>query len=120
MDASELRQYERQIEEAFPYPPPEYGLWFRHMFGGMVAYVRGRPFSFVTDEGLSFKMDDYAQEECREEAPEARTLAWTTKYLIAPPSILDDPARLGDWIQRSVDYVVTLPPEKKGKGGKRR
>jgi len=113
VDLTELRHYERQIEEAFPYPPPEYDLWFRHMFGAMVAYVRGRPFCFVTDEGLSLKMDDYAQGECKEEAPDARTLSWTAKYLIAPPYVQDDPARLGDWIQRSVDYVVTLPLETK-------
>lgn len=116
MDLIVLRQYERQIEEAFPYPPPEYDLWFRHMFGALVAYVRARPFCFVTDEGMSFKLDDYAQGELREEAPDARTLSWTRKYLIAPPDVQDDPSRLGDWIQRSVDYVLTLPPEKKGKG----
>jgi hypothetical protein len=66
----------------------------------------------VTNEGLAFKLDDYAQGELREDAPDAHTLSWTKKYLIAPPYVVEDPARLGDWIQRSVEYVISLPPGK--------
>jgi hypothetical protein len=75
--------------------------------------VRGRIFAIVTNEGLAFKLDDYAQGELREDAPDARTLSWTKKYLIAPPYVVDDSARLSDWIQCSVEYVVTLPPKKR-------
>ena len=83
------------------------------MFGGLGIYVRGRICAIVTDEGLAFKLDDYAQGELREDAPDARTLSWTKKYLIAPPYVVDDRDRLSDWIQRSVEYVVSLPPGKK-------
>jgi TfoX/Sxy family transcriptional regulator of competence genes len=116
MELAALRQYERQIEEACPFPPPEVELSFRHMFGALGAYVRGRIFCFVTSEGLAVKLDDYGQGELREDAPDARNLSWTTKYLIAPPAVVDDPAQLSDWLGRSIEYVLSLPPEKKGKG----
>jgi TfoX/Sxy family transcriptional regulator of competence genes len=111
-----LRRYEHLIEDACPYPPPEIELSFRHMFGALGAYARGRIFCFVTSEGLAVKLDDYGQGELRETAPEARTLSWTTKYLIAPPAIVDDPSQLGDWLGRSIEYVLSLPVEKKAKG----
>ncbi len=112
-----LTRYQHLIEDACPYPPPEIELGFRRMFGGLGIYVRGRICAIVTNEGLALKLDDYGQDELREDAPDARNLSWTPKYLIAPPYVVDDPALLGDWLQRSIDYVLSLPPEKKkGKG----
>ncbi|HYO89580.1 MAG TPA: TfoX/Sxy family protein [Candidatus Limnocylindrales bacterium] len=112
----ELTRYQHLIEAACPYPPPEIDLAFRRMFGGLGLYVRGRIFAIVTNEGLAFKLDDYAQGELKEDAPDARTLSWTAKYLIAPAYVMDDPARLSDWIQRSIEYVLSQPPKKRGKG----
>lgn len=118
MVSERLRRYQRLIEDACPYPPPEAELSFRPMFGGLGIYTRGRIFAIVTSEGLAFKLDEYGQGELREGAPGAATLSWTRKYLIAPPYIEDDPARLEDWIERSLGYVWSLPPDKKP--GKRR
>lgn len=113
MPSERLLRYQRLIEQASPWPPPEIDLMFRPMFGGLGIYTRGRIFAIVTSEGLAFKLDDYAQGELKETAPDAVHLSWTRKYLIAPPYIEDDPARLEDWMQRSVEYVQSLPPEKK-------
>lgn len=110
-----LRRYQHLIEDVCPYPPPEAELNFRPMFGGLGIYTRGRIFAFVTDEGLAFKLDDYAQGELKESTPGAVNLSWTRKYLIVPSYIEDDQARLEDWIQRSLGYVWSLPPGKRGK-----
>ena len=113
MEKSELLHYQLLIEEAFPYPPPEVDLSFRRMFGGLGMYVRGRICAIVTNEGLGFKLDEYAQGELRGIWPEAQNISWTAKYLIAPPDVVADPALLTDWIQRCVDYVLSVPPKKR-------
>ena len=118
MQKAELTRYQHLIEDACPYPPPEIELGFRRMFGGLGIYVRGRICAIVTNEGLALKLDDYGQDELREDAPDARNLSWTPKVLDRAALRSGRPGAAGRaGFQRSIDYVLSLPPEKKkGKG----
>ena len=55
MAAYDLHQIQLTVEDAFPFPPPEYDLAFRRMFGGLGLYVRGRIFAIVMDSFLDSK-----------------------------------------------------------------
>jgi len=33
------------------------------------------------------------------------------QYLVLPPSLLKNPTKARSWVQRSIDYVLTLPPK---------
>jgi TfoX/Sxy family transcriptional regulator of competence genes len=101
------------IERSMPYPPPEVELNFRHMFGGMGGYVRGRIFTILVTEGVALKFPPETQSELLHQAPDAHHLVWTQQYLVVPPYILEDEARLSEWLQISIDYVLSLPLTRK-------
>ncbi|HLU08943.1 MAG TPA: TfoX/Sxy family protein [Oceanobacillus sp.] len=101
------------IERAMPYPPPEVELYFRHMFGGMGGYVRERIFAILGSEGVALKFPPETQSELLQQAPDAHHLVWTRQYLILPPYILEDEARLSEWLQLSIDYVLSQPRKRR-------
>ncbi len=103
----------QRIEYCLPMPPPEVDLDFRQMFGGIGGYVRERIFFVLTDEGPALKFAKATQADLLQEAPDAFNLSWTRLYLVVPPYIWDDDARLSEWLQRSVDDVLAMPKKKK-------
>ena len=109
----QLAYHRDLIERAMPYPPPEVELYFRHMFGGMGGYVRGRIFTVLVSDGVALKFPPETQSELLEQAPDAYHLVWTRQYLILPPYILEDEARLNEWLQLSIDYVLAQPLTRK-------
>lgn len=100
-----------RIEGLFPYPPPEYDLNFRYMFGGIGAYVRGRIFLIITDEGIAVKFAERTREMLHEQYPDVVQLSWTKLYLIMPPYVYDDEEAFSEWLRLSVDDVVHTPPK---------
>lgn len=96
-----------------PYPPPEVELNFRHMFGGMGGYVRGRIFAVIETEYIALKYPPETQQRLLQQAPDATHIFWTRQYLILPPYILEDEARLSEWLQISIDYVLSQPLTRK-------
>lgn len=96
-----------------PYAPPEVELTFRYMFGGMGGYVRGRIFAVIETEYIALKYPQETQQRLLEQAPDARHIFWTRLYLILPPYISDDETRLSEWLQISIDYVLSLPISRK-------
>jgi TfoX/Sxy family transcriptional regulator of competence genes len=109
----QLKHYCDLIEQAMPYPPPEVDLSFRHMFGGMGGYVRERIFAVIEMDYIALKYPPETQARLLEQAPDARHIFWTRQYLILPPYISDDEARLSEWLQISIDYVLSLPVSRK-------
>jgi TfoX/Sxy family transcriptional regulator of competence genes len=101
------------VENAMPYPPPEVDLSFRPMFGALGLYVRERIFGFILDEGLALKFPTETQEQLLQQAPDAIHPFWTRQYLILPPYIYEDELRLNDWLQLSIDYVLSQPLKRK-------
>lgn len=101
------------VENAMPYPPPEVDLSFRPMFGALGIYVRDRIFAFVLTEGLALKLSPELQERLLDQAPDVRHPIWTQQYLILPPYIYEDESALNDWLQISIDYILSQPVKRK-------
>ena len=85
--------------------PPELGLAFRPMFGGIMAYAEGKAFASLSDMGLALKakgplMAEFLGEEgarplrYRPEDPPSKSYA-------RPRRMLDARDALNDWIARA-------------------
>ena len=99
---------------------PELELSFRPMFGGIMGYTAGRPFASLSDVGLAFKLGgtDHAALLAM---PGARVLRYqpdsppSRSYVVVPREVLDDPAQLADWADRSACHVATQPAKRSAK-----
>jgi TfoX/Sxy family transcriptional regulator of competence genes len=109
----QLQHFQTLVENAMPYPPPEVELSFRHMFGGMGVYVRGRIFALFLSDGIALKFSPQTQEDLLQQVPDAEHVSWTRQYLIVPPYILDDETRLSEWLQLSIDDMISQPLKRK-------
>jgi TfoX/Sxy family transcriptional regulator of competence genes len=106
------------MERACPAPPEEIDLTFRPMFGGMGVYAHGRIFASLSDVGLALKLPVEHQGALLDE-PGAKRLQYdpsmppSREYIVVPPAIVEDSPRLEAWMERSIEYVKTLPIKKK-------
>ena len=120
MNATSLHDLQRAVRAAAD-PALEGDLEFRKMFGGMAAYVHGRPFALLSSVGLALKLPAEVQADLLTE-PGARPLQFEEggvvfkQYVIVPDDIVGDPEKLGYWIEESARYVVTLPAKRKKRG----
>ena len=92
---------------------PELELAFKPMFGGVMAYTRGRPFVSLSDMGLALKLDP-ASRDALLALPGSRPLRYASDdppsktYTLAPDAMLADDA-LRTWIERSAAFVASQP-----------
>lgn len=106
------------MERACPEPPESIDLTFRPMFGGMGVYAHGRIFATLSDVGLALKLPAEHQDEILAQ-PEAKRLQYepsmppSREYIVIPPAIVADASQLEVWMDRSIEYVKTLPIKKK-------
>lgn len=107
---AKLLYWRNRIEDCLPYPPPEVELDFRHMFGGMGAYVRGKIFAILFGDEIALKFDRRTQDALLEEAPDAQHVSWTKLYFVLPTRIAEDDSTLGEWMRLSIDDVLNAPP----------
>lgn len=95
---------------------PELGpeLSFRPMFGGIMGYVVGRPFTSLSAVGLALKLAEADRAgfltlegaqplRYKPDQPPSRT------YVLAPATLFDDISELGAWIGRSARHAKSLP-----------
>ena len=98
---------------------PEAALTFKQMFGGLGAFADGRIFAAHAANGLALKLPP-------KEIERALSLGGVymeydlegskaTSYVVLPHAIQIDPAQFRPWVERTIDYVLTLPPPKKKK-----
>ena len=88
------------------------------MFGGIMAYIEGRPLASLSDVGIGLKLAraDLAEglelegAEMLRYAPEAPA---SKSYLRLPDALVADDAALSDWLGRGVEFVLTLPTKKR-------
>jgi TfoX/Sxy family transcriptional regulator of competence genes len=107
------------IEQTAAALPPDNDLEFRHMFGGMGAYARGRIFAILGGSRpiVALKLPEDAREELLSEpgavlfqpAPDSSVM----KQYVEVPEHLCTPEGLRPWMARSIEYVKTLPLKKK-------
>lgn len=112
-----LDHLRRQLELAADDLPPDIGLRFRAMFGGLGAYARERMFASLSGVGLGLKLAPADQELLlREEG--AKRLQYeaggpvSKQYVVVPPALVAEPGLLAPWVRRSVEHVSTLPVPK--------
>ncbi|HYH27384.1 MAG TPA: TfoX/Sxy family protein [Actinomycetota bacterium] len=93
----------------------------RAMFGGIAAFANGNMFSGFHGDDLFLRLPEDAREELSAaggspfEPMPGRPMG---EYVVVPRAWRDEPARLEEWFQRSMDWALTLPPKqpKKRKG----
>ena len=94
--------------------PPDLPLSFRAMFGGIMAYVEGKPFASLSDVGLALKcagethaallaLAGAARLRYEPGSPESKT------YVVVPEAMLAEPAALRVWIARSAGELAAAP-----------
>ena len=104
------------LEEAVSVFPPDVDLEINPMFGGMGAYVRGRIFAILYDGGIALKLSEDHQEELLQVEGASQDAPISKKYTVVPQAFLEDNALLQPWVEKSVNYALTLPlPKKKRK-----
>lgn len=115
-------QMECAAEEALP---PDEEPSFRHMFGGMGVYARGRMFASLSDAGLALKLGTEDQTKLLEEEG-ARRLQYeedgpvSKTYVVVPMAVAESPGSLGPWVLRSIQHTASLPAQKGKRKGSRR
>ena len=120
MADAEVLKLREVIEAAMPYLPTEVDLAFKHMFGGIMAYARGRNFASLSNLGLALKLPNNVHAELLA-IDGAKYLQYepnqpaSKQSIVLPGAILLDRDALAHWLQISIDYVSTLPLPKKPK-----
>ncbi|MBE9524661.1 MAG: TfoX/Sxy family protein [Chloroflexi bacterium] len=96
-------------------------LEIKHFFSGAAAYADGRICISLTPAGFALKLPDALRNELMREK-NAKHLRYFPKspikkdYVVLPDKILDDKNMLCYWVEKSIEYVLTLPKPKKKKG----
>ncbi|MGD2253969.1 MAG: TfoX/Sxy family protein [Anaerolineales bacterium] len=90
------------------------------MFGYPSAMIKGRMFAGLHQESMIVKLpaDNRAELLSLEGARPFEPMPGRTmgEFVVLPPSVLASPSKLRLWLQRSFDYVASMPPKKKSKG----
>ena len=110
-----LVDLQRLLEEAVSALPPDVDLEINPMFGGMGAFVRGRVFAILYDGGIALKLSEDHQEELLQVEGASRDAPISKKYIVVPQTFLEDNTLLQPWVEKSVNYALTLPLPKKKK-----
>jgi len=113
-----LEALRRQLELASEELPPDVGLRFRAMFGGIGAYGRDRMFASLSDAGLALKLSppDRAALLAKEGARPLQYEAGgpvSKEYVVVPPRIGGDATALAEWVRLSVAHAATKPATKR-------
>jgi TfoX/Sxy family transcriptional regulator of competence genes len=105
--------------------PPDLELAFRHMFGGVMFYGKGRPIALIWNNRLALKLtgDDYAEFAA---IPDAAPWVYapgkppSKSYIVAPETMLSDREALRGWIARAAAGAGPASPVRSRKRASRR
>jgi TfoX/Sxy family transcriptional regulator of competence genes len=104
------------VSDAFPYDGE---LTFIRMFGGMCAHFNGRVFAFITKLGLALKLPEKYREQLLEAGGQIVQFGLDgpvfKSYVFVPEKLWADETQFEVWAERSVAYVLELPPPKSRK-----
>jgi len=92
----------------------------KKMFGQPAAFANGNLFMGVFGDSLFVRLSEPDCEKARETAGFAPFEPMPGRamraYWVLPPSIVKNRIRAREWVARSLDYAITLPPkERKGR-----
>lgn len=103
-----------QLRAALAAAAPHLDLSFRPMFGGIFAYLDGRPFASLSNRGLAFKLAGRAHADALVE-PGTEPLRYkpddppSKSYVLVPEAALAASDALRDWADRA---AAALPVPK--------
>ena len=90
------------------------------MFGYPCAFVNGNMFTGLHQDNMIVRLSESEREHAIEsrQATLFRPFGPDSKmtmreYVAVPASVLADPAELGTWVMKAVDYTSSLPPKHK-------
>ena len=101
--------------------PPDLDLSFRPMFGGILAYLDGKPLASLSNVGLALKLAG-ADHAALLALPGATPLKYepnsppSKSYVTVPEAMLEDHAALRAWVARAAEglkSIVKKPRKKK-------
>lgn len=97
-------------------------LQFRPMFGGIMGYVRGRPFASLSNVGLALKLGP-GDRAALLALPGAAALRYepdsppSKQYVTVPRAMLEAPGELATWLGRSAAHALDQPQAKPRRAG---
>jgi len=100
--------------------PTNVSLEIKHFFSGAAIYADGRICISFSPAGFAIKLPDALRNELMREK-DTKNLRYFPKapikknYIVLPTSMIEDKDTLGYWVEKSIDYVLTLPKPKKKK-----
>lgn len=94
------------------------GVASRKMFGGVGLYCDDVFFGLIDDDTLFFKVNatnrgDYESRDMAQFRPYPEKPEVSMSYFAVPPDVLEDPAQLVIWAQKSVAAAVAAPNRRK-------
>src|SRR5690349_7369498 len=118
---ADLFSQEMEIRQAASGLPMDPGLDFRPFFGGLGGWASGHFFAFYSgrDHGLYLKLslEDQAELLAAAGLKMSRQHELGKHYLLVPPGVMNNPAALSEWVERSVLFALSLPLPKQKRGG---
>ncbi|SFS08633.1 TfoX N-terminal domain-containing protein [Dyella sp. OK004] len=113
-----LETLRHDLEDAATHLGLAHDLRFHPMFGGLMAYMAGRPCAWLTSSGLALKLatDDQAdllavEGTSRLEAKPGA--APSRQYIVLPVSLTRDTPVFAAWLARSVEAQRAKPAPKR-------
>lgn len=105
-----------RLREALATAAPHLNLSFRSMFGGIFAYLDGRPFASLSDRGLAFKLTGRVHADALAE-PGTAPLRYepndppSKSCVLVPEAALAVSETLRDWANRAAAALPATKPK---------
>ena len=109
-----LDRLNKLMAELAPDVPTTANVEVKHFFSGAAVYADGRICISWTPAGFALKLPGELRDELKKEKG-AKDLQYFPNapvkqdYVVLPQRLLDDRDRLGYWVEKSIEYVLTLP-----------
>ncbi|MHA6204712.1 TfoX/Sxy family protein [Dyella soli] len=112
-----LEALRRDLEDAATHLGRPHDLRVKPMFGGLMAYIGEKPCAWLSAQGLALKLAAIDQDELlacegavrfqhKPGGPPSRG------YIIVPPWLCRDTARLAQWLSRSAEAASATPKKR--------
>ena len=113
-DKAIIESIETALQEAILNVRPEVVLDYKRMFGGAGYYADGKIFAAWfgnKDSRFSLKLSEEDAEELLQLPDTQRGMMGS--YIEVPASWLHDVDKLAPWVEKSLDFIASLPAKKK-------
>ena len=116
MSANEaLNLLRSELEDAAAHLGKLHDLRIKPMFGGLKAWLDGKPCAWMTSAGMALKLTPADQPALLQLAGTSRLVAMpgaapSRHYIVLPASLSRDTVQLADWLARSAQAAASSRP----------